>query len=128
MIKAQRPGATPASASPFAVRLLALVGARCETVENGLAAVARRRAGPSDFDIVLIDEQMPEMDGLEATELLRRDPTFAELPVLALTAGAMPSQRELTLSAGMNGFVAEPFRLRELVAALTHHLRRDSAS
>ncbi len=108
-----------------AARLLALAGAHCETAEHGLAAVARLRAGPRDFDAVLMDVQMPEMDGLEATALLRRDPAFADLPIIALTAGAMASQRELALTAGMNGFVAKPFRLRELVAALTPFVAGD---
>jgi DNA-binding response OmpR family regulator len=50
------------------------------------------------------------------------------LPVIALTAGAMASQRALALAAGMNGFVAKPFRLRELVAALSPWLRREAAA
>ncbi len=56
---------------------------------------------------------MPDMDGLEATRVIRHDLALADLPVIALTAGALASQRELALAAGMNGFIAKPFRLRE---------------
>ncbi len=110
-----------------AVKLLALEGAICETVENGRAAIDRLRARPGYFDIVLMDVQMPEMDGMEATRVLRRELRLVDLPVIALTAGAMASQRELALASGMNGFVAKPFRLKDLVAALTPWVRRDPA-
>ena len=103
----------------IAVKLLSLEGAICESAENGREAIERLRADPGDFDLVLMDVQMPDMDGLEATRVIRHDLGLADLPVIALTAGAMASQRELALAAGMNGFVAKPFRLRELVAALT---------
>ena len=82
---------------------------------------------PDGFDLVLMDVQMPDMDGLEATRIIRHDLGLADLPVIALTAGAMASQREVALAAGMNGFVAKPFRLRELVAALSPWLRRNPA-
>ena len=109
-----------------AVKLLSLEGARCETAENGRIAIERLQANPGDFDIVLMDVQMPEMDGLEATRAIRHDLGLADLPVFALTAGAMASQRELALASGMNGFVAKPFRLRELVAALSPWVRREA--
>ena len=99
-------------------KLLTSEGAICEAVENGRAAVERLRAGPGDFDCVLMDVQMPEMDGLEATRVLREDLGLVDLPVIALTAGAMAGQRDAALAAGMNGFIGKPFRLRELVAAL----------
>ena len=101
-----------------AIRLLALEGAICEAADNGRAAIDRLRAGPGDFDCVLMDVQMPEMDGLEATRVLREDLGLVDLPVIALTAGAMAGQRDAALAAGMNGFIGKPFRLRELVAAL----------
>ena len=107
-----------------AVKLLSLEGAVCEAADNGRAALDRLRAGPGDFDCVLMDVQMPEMDGLEATRVLRRELGLVDLPVIALTAGAMASQRQLALDAGMNGFVGKPFRLRALVAALSPWIRR----
>ena len=107
-------------------KLLTLEGARCEAVENGRAAVERLRAGPGDFDLVLMDVQMPEMDGLEATRAIRHDLGLADLPVIALTAGAMESQRQQALAAGMNGFIAKPFRVKEMVATMAPWLRRDA--
>ena len=101
-----------------AARLLALEGAICETAENGRAAIERLQRGLHDFDCVLMDVQMPEMDGLEATRVIRYDLKLVDLPVIALTAGAMASQKDQAIAAGMNGFVGKPFRLRELVSAL----------
>ena len=88
----------------LATMLLSLEGAICETAENGRVAIERLRAGPSDFDVVLMDIQMSEMDGLEATRVIRHGLGLVDLPVIALTAGAMASQREIALAAGMNGF------------------------
>ena len=110
----------------IAAKLLSFEGAQCESVDNGRAAVERLRATPHDFDLVLMDVQMPVMDGLEATRAIRGELGLVDLPVIALTAGAMESQRELALAAGMNGFIAKPFRLKEMVSALTPLLRRDS--
>jgi PAS domain S-box-containing protein len=107
----------------IAIRLLFLEGAVCESAENGRTAIERLRANPGHFDLVLMDVQMADMDGLEATRVIRHDLGLTDLPVIALTAGAMPSQRQLALAAGMNGFVAKPFRLRELVAALSPWVR-----
>jgi signal transduction histidine kinase/CheY-like chemotaxis protein len=105
--------------------LLRSEGARCEAAENGRAAVERLRANPDDFDLVLMDVQMPEMDGLEATRMIRHDLGLSDLPVIALTAGAMKSQRQMALAAGMNSFISKPFRLKEMVATLTPWLRRN---
>ena len=92
---------------------------------NGRAALDRLRAGPGDFDCVLMDVQMPEMDGLEATRMIRHDLGISDLPVIALTAGAMKSQHQMALAAGMNSFISKPFRLKEMVATLTPWLRRN---
>ncbi len=108
----------------IAVKLLSLQGAVCEAAENGRTAIDWLRADPGGFDLVLMDIQMPEMDGLEATRLIRHELGLADLPVIALTAGALASQRQLALAAGMNGFVAKPFRLRDLVTALSPWIRR----
>jgi CheY-like chemotaxis protein len=107
----------------IAIKLLSLEGAICQSAENGRTAIKRLRANRNDFDAVLMDVQMPEMDGLEATRIIRNDPQLADLPIIAVTAGAMPSQRELALAAGMNGFISKPFRLKGLVEALEPWLR-----
>jgi two-component system sensor histidine kinase/response regulator len=93
-----------------------VAGAVVEIASNGREALewlSRQR-----FDLVLMDVQMPEMDGHAATRALRADPAHANLPVIAMTAHAMASDRELCLAAGMNDFVSKPFEPRELFAVL----------
>jgi len=75
------------------------------------------------FDAVLMDCQMPVMDGYEATRALRRRPGLAELPVIAMTANAMAGDRQKALDAGMNDHVAKPIRVGELFAALMRWVR-----
>jgi CheY-like chemotaxis protein len=78
------------------------------------------RAEPG-FDVVLMDLQMPVMDGLSATRLLRADPRYAALPIIAMTANAMHSDREECLAAGMNEHIGKPFDVQELVQTLIVH-------
>ncbi|MBI4719392.1 MAG: response regulator [Planctomycetes bacterium] len=82
------------------------------TAENGCQAVDKLRQW--SFDVVLMDVQMPEMDGLQATELLRQDPQFARLPIIAMTAHAMKEDRDRCLAAGMNDYITKPVRAEEL--------------
>ena len=82
---------------------------------QALAAIERE-----NFDVVLMDVQMPEMDGFEATAAIRaqeRD-TGKRLPILAMTAHAMAGDRERCLAAGMDGYIAKPIRARELIELL----------
>ena len=65
-----------------------------------------------------MDIQMPVMDGLTATQTLREDPRFAELPVIALTAGVMAEERAAAQTAGMSDFLAKPLDLGQMVAVL----------
>jgi len=102
----------------LAVRLLEKQGHRVEVVDNGRQALeVSERA---DFDVALMDVQMPEMDGLEATRLIRRRerPTGAHLPIVAMTAYAMKGDREKCLAAGMDGYVSKPIRPHELDQAI----------
>jgi len=99
-------------------RLLEKQGHRVTVVHNGreaLAAVDEQR-----FDLVLMDVQMPEMDGLEATALIRRreGPSGEHLPILALTAYAMKGDRQRCLAAGMDGYVSKPIEAAELFQAI----------
>lgn len=74
--------------------------------------------GKAAYDAVLMDMQMPVMDGLTATRLLRQNPAWAQLPVLAMTANAMSTDRDKCLQAGMNGHIAKPIDPEELFATL----------
>ncbi|NRR31122.1 response regulator [Oxalobacteraceae bacterium] len=108
-----------------ALRILRSEGAVVELAEDGKAALNWLGAHPQAIDIVLMDVQMPEMDGYEATRLLRALPGGAKLPVVALTAGAFKAQQEAAREAGMDAFVAKPFNVDELIATiqrLTHYV------
>ena len=101
-----------------AVRLLEERGHSVEVVNNGRAAV--EQVAEQSFDVVLMDVQMPEMDGLEATAAIRRaeTPTGGHVPIIAMTAHAMKGDRDRFLAAGMDGYVAKPVRPHELYAAV----------
>ncbi len=101
-----------------AVRLLEERGHSVVVVNNGRAAVEQVAA--QSFDVVLMDVQMPEMDGLEATAAIRRAEaqTGGHVPIIAMTAHAMKGDRDRFLAAGMDGYVAKPVRPRELYAAV----------
>ncbi|MFM8444498.1 MAG: ATP-binding protein, partial [Methylococcus sp.] len=73
------------------------------------------------FDLVLMDVQMPVMDGLTATREIRRNPELRDLPVIALTAGVLPEERQAALDAGMNGFLAKPLDLRQMRDLLSRY-------
>jgi PAS domain S-box-containing protein len=92
-----------------AQRILQEKGASVALAEDGQRAIAWLLAHPGAVDIVLMDVQMPVMDGIEATRHLRAMPNFADLPIVALTAGAFKSQHEAARAAGMTHFVTKPF-------------------
>ena len=84
-----------------------------------LEALAR-----AEFDVVLMDVQMPEMDGIEATAAIRANPAWANLPIIAMTAHAMKGDRERLLAAGMDDYLSKPVRREALDAVLDHYARR----
>ncbi|MBW8844947.1 MAG: response regulator [Burkholderiales bacterium] len=99
-----------------ACAFLAMVRLEVEVAENGLEAVERLRQ--ESFDAVLMDMQMPEMDGLTATRLIRAMPQHADLPIIAMTAGAMAHDVQDCLAAGMNAHVSKPIDPKQLVRTL----------
>jgi len=100
----------------LALEMLSGAGATVSTATNGQEALQQVRRRP--FDLILMDIQMPEMDGYEATRLIRADPALADLPILAMTANAMPADRQRALEAGMNDYIAKPVDADELVEKL----------
>jgi PAS domain S-box-containing protein len=101
----------------FALALLGRMGYRADVVANGaevLEALARRR-----YDVVLMDVEMPVMDGLEASRRITREPPAGQRPrIIAMTANAMQGDRETCLAAGMDDYLSKPIRREELAAAL----------
>jgi two-component system, sensor histidine kinase and response regulator len=95
-------------------------GFRVDTAENG--QIALDLCERTSYDLVLMDMQMPVMDGLTATEALRRRAGWAEVPIVAMTANAMQRDRERCLQAGMNDFIAKPFNPDELFSVLARWL------
>jgi two-component system sensor histidine kinase/response regulator len=95
---------------------------KVDVAVNGREAVEKVRSQP--YDLVLMDVQMPEMDGITATKLLRGDPRFADLPIIAMTAHAMGGDRELSAAAGMNDHVTKPIDPDELWSAVSRALRQ----
>jgi signal transduction histidine kinase/ligand-binding sensor domain-containing protein/DNA-binding response OmpR family regulator/HPt (histidine-containing phosphotransfer) domain-containing protein len=106
-----------------ALGLLVSVGLEVTTAINGVEAI--RALGASDYDAVLLDVQMPVMDGLEATRAIRSDLGLPSLPIIAMTAHAMAGDRERFLGAGMNDYVAKPVDETVLFAVLSRWLPVD---
>ncbi len=96
--------------------ILKNTGIEVEVVDNGEQAIEAVRA--SHFDLVLMDLQMPRMDGFQATRIIRKDPQLKSLPIVAMTAHAMAGDREKCLEAGMNDHLAKPINPERLYAAL----------
>lgn len=97
----------------LAVLILNKAGYKVEVANNGLKAVTAFTERPQDFDLILMDIQMPEMDGLAATKTLRAQ-GFNDIPIIAMTANAMKGDREICLEAGMNDYITKPIK-REIV-------------
>lgn len=93
--------------------LLSKAGYRVDPAVNGREAVETYQRDPGKFDLIIMDIQMPEMDGLEATRVIRQA-GFDKIPIIAMTANALESDREDCFKAGMNDYIAKPIR-RELV-------------
>ena len=106
-----------------AKRILECAGAVVSLAADGQLAIDWLLAHPFDVDLVLMDVQMPVLDGMEATRRLRRMPQFDDLPIVALTAGAFESQKAAALDAGMTHFVSKPFDVPSTIA-LIRRLRR----
>jgi signal transduction histidine kinase/DNA-binding response OmpR family regulator len=106
-----------------ALGILRKLGLQADAVANGVEAVQALETLP--YDLVLMDMQMPEMDGLQATRVIRAPHSAVrdhEIPVIAMTAGVMPGDRQRCLDVGMNGYITKPVSPRELADALNRWL------
>lgn len=106
--------------------LLRMAGLQVEVAENGREAVAR--ATQQIYALVLMDMQMPEMGGIEATRKLRELPGWAAVPIIAMTANAFEEDRRHCLEAGMNDHVGKPVDPEVLYQVLLRWLDREPAS
>ena len=105
----------------IAQEILREYGFRVDTAENGAVAVEKvSAAAPGSYDLILMDVQMPVMDGYTATRTIRAldDPARAKLPILAMTANAFDEDRRNALESGMNGFLSKPIVIGDLVQEL----------
>jgi CheY-like chemotaxis protein len=100
----------------------------CDLVEAANGREALDALEHSSFDLVLMDVNMPVMDGLEATRRLRRDPRWARLPVIALTADVMRAQIQTCIAAGMDAHVAKPIDLREMLSTMVRVLAKPAVA
>ncbi len=101
--------------------LLEVVGAEVTVASDGLRGI--QLLGSKSFDLVLMDIHLPNMDGFEATAEIRKDPKFASLPIVALTANALEGDLERCLAAGMNDYIAKPIHPSQMFSILSRHLR-----
>jgi signal transduction histidine kinase/DNA-binding response OmpR family regulator/integral membrane sensor domain MASE1 len=101
--------------------MLTYAGASIEAVDNGAAALQRLRSDAGRFDLVLMDVQMPEMDGFEATARIRAELGLT-LPVLAMTAGVLESEREQCIASGRNDVIAKPIDVEQMLRAIARNL------
>ena len=106
------------------MRELEYLGYQVEAANNGGEAVEALREGP--YDLVLMDCQMPELDGYEATRRIRAaEPEGERIPIIAVTAHALSDHRQRCLDAGMDDFISKPYGDRELAAVIDHWLGLD---
>ena len=112
----------------IAVELLESAGARVEVADDGRIGVERLVTGPrpAPFDVVLMDLQMPELDGLGATAQIRAEADFDALPIIAMTAHATVEERERCLAGGMQDHIAKPIDPAALYSTVRHHSRRST--
>ncbi|HMA49345.1 MAG TPA: response regulator, partial [Magnetospirillaceae bacterium] len=108
--------------------LLQSVGAVVTVAESGMQAIENLGNAPDGFDAVLMDIQMPDMDGHEASRHIRGSLGLGKVPIIAMTANAMPSDRLAALEAGMNDHVAKPFDLANLVEIIRRHVALPGAA
>ncbi len=104
--------------------ILTNMGANVDVAVDGQDALNRFDDGEIAFDAILMDIQMPGIDGYEATRRIRRDPRGRTIPIIAITANAMAADREKCLAAGMTDYVSKPFEIRQIAEVITKWVGR----
>ncbi|WP_406564733.1 response regulator [Marinobacter nanhaiticus] len=107
-----------------ATGFLESAGAEVYVVADGQLAVDKLRSSPDGYDLVLMDVQMPVLDGISATRIIRGQLQI-DVPILAMSAGVLDTERQTCLRAGMNGFIGKPVDESELIHLVRAHLRHD---
>ncbi len=111
----------------FAVALLNIMGLRVDVAKNGKAAVTKLKekvsADKSYYHAILMDIEMPVMDGYTATRIIRADPVYDHLPIIAMTAHALKGTEEECLKVGMNDYIPKPIDEKRLCKTLTRHIQ-----
>ena len=113
--------------SEITVEILNGYGCQVDTAENGAEAVEKiKNSKPGNYDLVLMDVQMPVMNGYEATKQIRalNDPALAGITILAMTANAFDEDRKKALECGMDGFLTKPIVIEELIGVLQKNLKK----
>ena len=105
-----------------AVEFLKLVGAKADIAKNGKEAVEKALSDEANYDAILMDVQMPEMDGMEATEIIRKQLT--DIPIIAMTAYAMGEEKQQFLDAGMSSHIPKPIDSKLLYKTLEHWIAK----
>jgi PAS domain S-box-containing protein len=108
------------------VQFFEIWGVHPDVAENGLQAVGKIKE--KNYDVVLMDLHMPEMDGIEATRFVREELGLTDLPIIALTANALPGIRQKVLAAGMNDYISKPFEPEDLFQTVMKHLPQTKAA
>jgi PAS domain S-box-containing protein len=105
-----------------AKRILEHVGAKVTTCADGMATLTELRRTPRAWDAILMDVQMPQMDGNETTRRIRSELNLQELVIIGLTAGALRAERQRSLAAGMNDFLTKPIEPAALIRCIRKHV------
>ena len=114
--------------SEIAVEILNEYGFLVDTAENGAEAVEKVKSSkPGGYDLVLMDVQMPVMNGYEATKQIRAltDPALAGITILAMTANAFDEDKKNAMECGMDGFLSKPIVVEELISILQKNLNHE---
>jgi two-component system, sensor histidine kinase and response regulator len=108
----------------LAIMMLGKAGYQVDVAANGLQAVEKYSSAPEKYDLIFMDVQMPEMDGKEATRILRRM-GFNLIPIIAMTAHAMKGDREVCIAAGMNDYITKPVKREKVFEVIDQYIFKE---